>query len=82
LGRLPAWRAAGGRIVDGVEIVLERQRHAVQRPERGARGPLLVGRPRCRAHLVGLERDEGVQACVRGRARQERIRQRLGLDVA
>ena len=57
-----AGRAAGGRIIGGVEIVLERQRHAVQWADRGARSPALIGLPRRRAHFIGLERDECVQA--------------------
>ena len=73
---------AGGRVVDGVEIVFERQRHAVQRADRGARRPALVGLARRRAYFIRLERDECVQALVGRRARQQRIRQRLGLDVA
>ena len=44
--------------------------------------PLPIGFPGRRADFVRLERDEGVEALVRRRARQQRIGQRFGLDLA
>jgi len=75
-------RAAGGRIVGGIEVVLQRKRHAVQRAGRRACCPLPIGFPGRRADFVRLERDEGVEACVRRRARQQRIGQRFGRRLA
>jgi hypothetical protein len=47
----------------------------VQRAGRRACCPLPIGFPGRRADFVRLERDEGVEACVRRRARQQRIGQ-------
>ena len=62
-------RAAGGRQVDGVEVVLEHDRDAVQRR---ARCPWPCARRRARApcsSAFGLQRDDGVQQRALARRR-------------
>src|SRR6185437_11694381 len=53
-------RTAFGRIILGVEYVLDRYRNAVQRTERLAFAPAFVERARLRARIIGIEMDEGV----------------------
>ena len=75
-------RARGGRIADGVDVVLDRERHAVQRTERTAIPAALVGIAGRGAHALGLEADEGIERGGTRAARQQLLRQRLRGQVA
>src|SRR5262249_56019422 len=67
-------RSGGGRKIGGVDVVLERERHAVQRSQPLAAPALLVGADRRGAHASGLEADESIE--LRRRAtRQQRLAQ-------
>ena len=75
-------RAAGGCVFGGVEIVLQRQRHAVELAEGRAGRALPVGFAGGGADALGVKRDEGVEIGVRRGARQQRVGERLGRGFA
>ncbi len=54
-------RSAGGRKIGRIDVVLERERHPVQRPEPLAALTPLVGGPCRGAQAVRLEADERVE---------------------
>ena len=58
---LKARGAAGGRHLGAVDIVLDGQRHAVQRAERLTALTLGIGAPGCAAHRVWIEVNESVE---------------------
>jgi hypothetical protein len=64
-------RSRRRRIVHGIDVVLDRERHAVEWPERLATPALLVGPARRGAHFVRLEADEGMERRCRRAARQQ-----------
>src|SRR5262249_46559249 len=74
-------RSGGGRKIGGVDVVLERERHAVQRSQPLAAPALLVGADRRGAQASGLEADESVELRRRA-ARQQRLGQILGRKLA
>ena len=64
-GGVMPWPASGGergtefgRIVRGVDDVLDRDRNAVQRAERVAQHTALVEHPRLRKHMLAIEMGE------------------------
>jgi hypothetical protein len=77
-----AGRAAGGGRIGAVEVVLDGERHAVQRPEPLTALALGVGPPGGGAHRVGIEAYEGVERSSRGAPRKQRFGQRLCRDLA
>ncbi len=57
-------KAEGGTEAGGVEVVLDRNRHAVQRPEQAAGSAPFI-RCSCRCHgAVAVDGDEGVEAVL------------------
>ncbi len=70
----PHHRAAGRDPALDVDQVLERDRHAVQRPDRMAGADRLVGRLGGEPRVVGIDLDKGVQLrVVRRDAREQRL---------
>ena len=57
-------QALGGRRAGQVDVLLDREGHAVERPERLAGGHGRVGRCRTGAGLVGQHAHDGVQRAV------------------
>ena len=59
-------RAAFGRVIGGIEDVLDRHRHAVQRPERGPLRRRSSSARACASACVGIEMDKGMHLAVDG----------------
>ena len=65
--------AARSRQIGGIEIILQSERHAVQRTKRGAGRTLLIRLPCGLANLIGFKRYECRKTGVSGGSRQQRV---------
>ncbi len=77
-----AGRAARRRQVGGVEVVLQRKRHTMQRAKRRAGRAPPIGLPRGLADRIRIKCYEGREACVSRGPRKQGIRQVFSGDIA